>query len=93
MNDENKIVYVNVYSVTREYGGPEEGGWWFNWYKCIECAPVKEKNADLMQEEMEKEYEGIKHGNIYSVLGGTDLEVLIESKRCASETREKPIYE
>lgn len=23
-------VYVNVYTITREYGGPEEGGWWYD---------------------------------------------------------------
>ena len=22
--------FLNVYEVTREYGGPEEGGWWYN---------------------------------------------------------------
>ena len=23
-------MFVNVYEVSREYGGPEEGGWWFD---------------------------------------------------------------
>jgi hypothetical protein len=22
--------YINAYSVTRHYGGPEEGGWWYD---------------------------------------------------------------
>ena len=22
--------YINVYFITREYGGPEEGGWWYD---------------------------------------------------------------
>src|SRR5262249_53486051 len=26
----NPTWYVNLYRVTREYGGPEEGGWYFN---------------------------------------------------------------
>jgi|APSaa5957512535_1039671.scaffolds.fasta_scaffold00216_20 hypothetical protein len=24
------MYYVNVYEVDRGYGGPEEGGWWYN---------------------------------------------------------------
>ena len=23
--------YLNVYEVTQQYGGPEEGGWWYNY--------------------------------------------------------------
>lgn len=23
-------MYINVYEIGREYGGPEEGGWWFD---------------------------------------------------------------
>lgn len=24
------LYYINAYAVTRHYGGPEEGGWWYN---------------------------------------------------------------
>lgn len=27
----DRKVAVSVYAVTRHYGGPEEGGWWYNW--------------------------------------------------------------
>lgn len=27
----SKEIYIVVFSTTREYGGPEEGGWWYNW--------------------------------------------------------------
>ena len=90
---EDEIVYVNIYSVTREYGGPEEGGWWYNRLSCIESIPVKNKNSELMEEESEKEYEKLKYGNIYSVLGGRDIEVIIEEKPKQSETKERPHYE
>ena len=91
--DENQTVYVNVYSITRELGGSEEGGWYFNWYECIECVPVKYKRAQEMRELLEKEYENYPIGNIYSVLGGRGLLVYIETERAASETKERPIYE
>jgi hypothetical protein len=90
---ENKLVYVNVYSVTRHYGGPEEGGWWYNWYTCIEVYPVKEKNAEIIQEELEEEHNYKKWGNIYSVLGGRDIIVYIEDEPKESETKERPYYE
>lgn len=90
---DNQIVYVNVYSIERCYGGPEEGGWWYNWFNCIESYPCRNEVSDLMQEQLEKEYNHIKHGDIYSVLGGTDLAVYIEQKPAESQTKERPYYE
>jgi hypothetical protein len=91
--DENKKVYVNAYKVTRHFGGHEEGGWWYNWYECIEAVPCKNKFSDEIKEDLEKEYAGLKHGDIYSVLGGADVVVLIEETRCESQTKERPYYE
>lgn len=90
---EDDIVYVNVYLITRHYGGPEEGGWYYNWSECIEVIPVKNKNAEIMEEEAEKIYESKKHGNIYSVLGGRDIDVRIEATPKESETKRRPHYE
>ena len=92
-DDLEKMVYVNIYAVTREFGGYEEGGWYYDHLECIESVPVRNKNSDVMKEEMEKEYEHIKDGDISSVLGGTALAVYIESKPKESETTEIPQYE
>lgn len=35
------IMYVNAYEVTREFGGPEEGGWYFNQRSPIASIPIK----------------------------------------------------
>lgn len=35
------LMYVNAYSITRHYGGPEEGGWWFNHRQPIASIPIK----------------------------------------------------
>ena len=46
--------YVNVYLVNRHYGGPEEGGWWFeagevidtrNCSSEMECLKLKQELA------------------------------------------------
>ena len=39
--DEHEIMtYVNVYQTSREYGGPEEGGWYYDHYECIESVKL-----------------------------------------------------
>ena len=29
--------FLNVYETSRAYGGPEEGGWWYNCGEFLEC--------------------------------------------------------
>lgn len=84
-----KFVFVNVYEVTREYDGPEEGGWYYNHYNCVEVYPIREKNAEEIVKFLEKEHEDKAYGNIYSVLGGREVHILIKDRLAQSETREK----
>lgn len=39
------LLYVNAYSVTRHYGGPEEGGWYFNAGEPLASIPIKAKRV------------------------------------------------
>ena len=39
--------YVNVYSVTRHYGGPEEGGWWYNAGEPIESRLIADEDEGV----------------------------------------------
>jgi hypothetical protein len=91
--DDMMKVYVNVYRVTRHFGGHEEGGWYYNNYDCIECVPTKNKYSDEIKEELERENAHKAHGNIYSVLGGAEIHVMIEQTMKESETKERPYYE
>jgi len=92
---DDEIVFVNVYTVRRKYGGPEEGGWWFNWYECVEVIPVQNQYSEQMREILYEKYinSELKYGDIYSVLGGQDIAVYIEEHPKQSETRERPVYE
>lgn len=56
-------VYLNVYLYDRAYGGPEEGGWWYDTYEPIEdrCRIVTEEQGpnslERLREELDKENE------------------------------------
>lgn len=34
------LMYLNAYRVTRHYGGPEEGGWWYDAGEVLASVPV-----------------------------------------------------
>ncbi len=38
--DDKQTYYVSVYEVSRCYGGPEEGGWWYDSFSLVNTQPV-----------------------------------------------------
>ena len=53
---------VSLYSVERRYGGPEEGGWYYDWCTLLRHTPVitkaqAEQAKESMQEEIRKQKE------------------------------------
>lgn len=34
------MMYVNIYLTNRAYGGPEEGGWWYDCGEAVRSFPV-----------------------------------------------------
>lgn len=85
--------YINVYCVTREYGGPEEGGWWYNAYhyvKGYKYTTPQDAEADL--DRITKEWSGESSGNINSVLGGELYVAYLENRYAESATKERPYY-
>jgi hypothetical protein len=92
--DPEDIVYINVYMVTREFGGPEEGGWYYDNHSLIECIPMRYKYAEDEVERMENgEYSNKGRRELSSVLSTGRYSVLIEDQRGESETRQRPHYE
>lgn len=76
---EPEAQWVNVYIVTRHYGGPEEGGWWWNRRECLASVPVCEGD-DVAQLELKlgRHFASEKWGDIYSMRGGADIDVRTE---------------
>ena len=57
--------YVNLYDTNRQYGGPEEGGWWYDSGEFVECRGVfgslerAEQAADSMEADIAQLREGL----------------------------------
>lgn len=88
------LVYVNAYRITRHYGGPEEGGWWFDCGEPLGSLPcTSQREAKDKVDEMQAKFDHLAEGDINSVLGGAEVHVYIEEQfaRVFPETR--PTYE
>lgn len=68
-----RYVTVAVYCVTREYGGPEEGGWYYDYGMVIpgtqrSYLPEDAPQADIYRETMLHRYADMPRGDVrYSV--------------------------
>jgi hypothetical protein len=89
----SRFVWINVYSITREFGGHEEGGWYYNFYDCIFSKKVHITKIDKSLNQIGERFKGREHGNIYSVLGGEKIGVFPEIKKGESQTKTIPHYE
>jgi hypothetical protein len=87
------INYVTAYEVSRHYGGPEEGGWWFDWYEPLATFPVTDQALVYeLQAEVLERYADRINGDIYSVLGGVDVRAYLETTPFSHTTAEIPHY-
>ena len=84
--------YVSIYFVERAYGGPEEGGWYYDRYYHELSVPV------WTDEEREKEIARISSHipkpkyPLHSVLSQGEYVVLSEETIGENETKERPTY-
>lgn len=89
------MIYVNAYIVSRHYGGPEEGGWWYDVGEPLSSMLVgSEAEAERVREDFKIRYSGFGSGrHRSSVLGGANLEVYIEDEFAKAFPQTKPHYE
>lgn len=92
-----KEVYVSVYEVSRCYGGPEEGGWWYNWLEYTGrslCRRVKKaaRVAEALRAEL---LDDQPRFGIYSAAnyGEAEYRVIIEDRPGECASTEAPRYE
>ncbi len=87
------IQYVSVYSVTREFGGPEEGGWWYDCKNLLATVPADDKTCEAREALLEDWFKDYNWGKLSSVNGGEKIRVYSERKKGEFETKGRPHYE
>lgn len=102
---ESGIAYVNAYAITRHYGGPEEGGWWYNTGEPLASIPIPgvwkdgwklvpdKKAAEHFRRYLLKNFKHIESGDIYSVLGGVAIDIYFEEHPAKYFPERRPHYE
>jgi len=94
--------YVNAYAVHRRYGGPEEGGWYFDVGRPLASIPCAEDDFDKVSTELIARLDALgvcdphPHASVdrFSVIGnGEDLCVFFEDEFAAPYPKRTPHYE
>lgn len=84
--------YVNVYEVGLAYGGPEEGGWWFEVGTPVLTRQVTTlRKARRVAERLRKRFPNT--GASSNVLGGEDYRIFIEDQPGTPYPEVYPHYE
>lgn len=84
--------YVSVYRVYRCYGGPEEGGWWYDTYERITSVATSKVKLESTYRKLKKKWESQNTRPLHSVLNTGSYCVLKERNIGEHETKEIPYY-
>jgi hypothetical protein len=95
--------YINVYEVTQSFGGPEEGGWWFDCGTPLESVRCdNEQEFDAATLILEKRYEvdeknrwsRERQAGMHSCMPGAySVMILVEDKFAEAYPQTCPHYE
>lgn len=86
------VFFVNVWDVDRVYGGPEEGGWWYDAGECIKTVVcLTREQADEIHAELSERFP--RTGKRSSVLYGEDYDVTIDDEQGTFFPENRPHYE
>lgn len=93
--EEGDIAYFSVYTTQRYYGGPEEGGWWYDADLLDYTIPFKysEGAIPLMMEAETERITDLVYGDLNSVRGGQEAFIRIEPQAGQIATTERPYYD
>lgn len=88
--------YVNAYQINREYGGAEEGGWWYDTYRPLGSMYVKTKGEalrvfDFFNDILADDYDA--ECSRFSVLDGDDFDIWFEDEPAQFKPENRPHYE
>lgn len=89
-----KSQYVNVYCDDRAYGGPQEGGWWYDVSACVESTKVSRKAAHQLLKTRQLECDERNEGapSISSVLSRGFYRAKLENRPGTDYPGYQPTY-
>ena len=91
-----ELLYVNEYEIDRRYGGPEEGGWWYEVGRFIDCLgeTTDEAEANRIRDDEADRLAELNEGrpSISSVLSRGQRAIYLEDERGADFPVEHPYY-
>lgn len=86
--------FVNVYEVTRHFGGREEGGWWYDRGNPLASVPVLPgQDPEILVATLSDAFSDQAHGNIQSVRGGVEISVVVEDHFATPWPEYRPHFE
>jgi hypothetical protein len=95
-------MFISRYKVSLEYGGPEEGGWYYDWFEFLEPVLVvadSDLTADMLRtivSAMAEHEEGVKREfgerPRHSVIGTPDTIYMVEETLGEHSSEERPVY-
>lgn len=84
--------WVNVYSVTRAFGGTDEGGsWYYRQYACLYSRQVWIWESDATLLMLRRQYERLAWGHVTSRTQGPEIEVKVEHIKAAQQYTTRPL--
>lgn len=98
--DNNSVSYIgfflNVYLIDKAYGGPEEGGWWFEYGQAIRSVQASLETLGTMRAELQlwcDSENAQRRSDIGSVLSEGKYVVYVEDEPGRDWPSERPHYE
>ncbi len=98
--ERKKLQYVTAYFVNRCYGGPEEGGWWWDAYEIVETVRCRPQWIERTIDRLVGKHDRLVHRDrrgrpvpIDSVNSRGTLQVLVERRPGQFERTTRPHYE
>ncbi|KOR76037.1 hypothetical protein AM231_25675 [Paenibacillus solani] len=85
------LPYINVYVVTRCYGGSDHGGWYYRKYACVKSRREFLWDAEWRKQIFLKQFSGLIWGSISAESDGQEVIVRIESRKAASDRIIEPL--
>ena len=94
----SRYIYVNVYETGKDYGGPEEGGWYYDVGHPVKVMPVPRDRAKRLLARVRERLASINRNDRrrpgWSVLSTGDyLEAWVEDYPGREYPERRPTYE